>query len=345
MGIPRLALRAIGVRCFRSMRLLMLVFLTACSTAQPSPTPAPMDTVTIQLNWVNDYSSAGFFAAEENGRFADQRVQVTLREGGFDANGYIDGTEQVSSGAADFGVASADSIIQARAQGKPIVGIAVLAQDSPLAILSLPQTAIRDPHDLVGKKVLVAEGGATQLYTTLLASQQIALTQAPPIPRTDSGIDQLIAGKIDALVAWNVNEAIELSELGYPPSVMLFSDYGINSYELVLITTERMVTENPDLVTRVLKATLQGWKDVILSPAQAIGYVKDYAPTVDRDGQMRRLSAFVELLQPTNTKLGDMLPDRWAFTHQMLQTQGALTQPIELGRAYSTMFLDVLPDR
>ena len=332
------------VRRIGSFTTILLILLAACST-QTEPTPVPMDAVTLQLNWVNDFSSAGFFAAEKNGRFADQRLQVTLREGGFDANGYIDGTEQVSSGAADFGVASADSILHARAQGKPIVGIAVLAQDSPLAILSLPVTNIRTPRDLIGKRVLVSEGGATQLYTTLLASQSIDIAQAPPIPRTDSGINQLIAGEIDALVAWNVNEAIELSELGYPPSVMRFSDYGINSYELVVITSERLVTENPDRVTRFLKAVLQGWKDVILSPAQAIGYVKDYAPDVERDGQLQRLSVFVELLQPAQTKLGDMLPERWAFTQTMLQTQGVLTTPIDLNRAYTTTFLEQLPDR
>ena len=324
--------------------MLLLMLLAACTT-QTTPTPVPVDAVTLQLNWVNDFSSAGFFAAEKNGHFADQHMQVTLREGGFDANGYIDGTEQVSRGAADFGVASADSILHARAQGKPIVGIAVLAQDSPLAILSLPATNIRTPQDLIGKKVLVSEGGATQLYTTLLTSQNIAIVQAPPIPRTDSGIDRLVRGEIDALVAWNVNEAIALAELGYPPSVMRFSDYGINSYELVLITTERLITENPDLVTRFLKAALQGWNDVILSPAQAIGYVKDYAPGVDRDGQLQRLSVFVELVKPAQTKLGAMLPERWAFTQTMLQTQGVLTQPLDLSRAYTTRFLDNLPER
>jgi len=126
---------------------------------------------------------------------------------------------------------------------------------------------------------------------------------------------------------------------------MRFSDYGINSYELVVITSERLVTENPDRVTRFLKAVLQGWKDVILSPAQAIGYVKDYAPDVERDGQLQRLSVFVELLQPAQTKLGDMLPERWAFTQTMLQTQGVLTTPIDLNRAYTTTFLEQLPDR
>lgn len=323
----------------------ILVIIAACSGGQVAPTVVPRDAVTLQLNWVNDFSSSGFFAAEKNGHFADQHIQATLREGGFDANGYIDGTVQVSSGAADFGVASADSIIQARAQGKPIVGIAALTQDSPLSILSLPATNIRTPRDLIGKRVLVAEGGATQLYTALLASQQIDLAQAPPIPRTDSGLDQLIAGKIDALVAWNVNEAIALSEQGYPPSVMRLSDYGINSYELVIITSERLMTENPDLVTRFLKAVFQGWNDVIRAPAQAVGYVKEYAPDTDRDGQMQRLEVFVELLRPGTAKLGDMTADRWAFTHQMLQNQGVLSAPIDLGRAYSTIFIDVIKDR
>jgi len=343
--VKLLSRRGVRMRRLSYLSVLMLVLLAACSTSQATPTPAPKDSVKLQLNWVFDYSSSGFFAAEKNGRFGEQNLNVELIAGGFDANGYIDGTEKVSSGAADFGVASADSVIQARANGKPVVGIAVLTQNSPLAILSLPGANIRTPQDLVGKKVLASEGGATQLYNTLLSAQGIDLESAKPLPRFDSGIDQLIDGEIDALVAWNINEAIELSERGYPPSIMLMSDYGINSYELVLITTEKMATENPDLVTRFLKATFKGWNDVIANPSQAVDYVVTYDVKLNRDAQLRRLTEMLKLIKPANTKIGDMRPDLWSFTHQMLQTQGALKEPIELGRAYSTLFLDVIPDR
>ncbi len=290
-----LSRRGVRLRRLSSLNLLVLVLLAACSSGQATPTPAPKDSVKLQLNWVYDYSSAGFFAAEKNSRFAEQNLNVELIAGGFDANGYIDGTEKVSSGAADFGVASADSVIQARANGKPVVGIAVLTQNSPLAILSLPAANIRTPKDLVGKKVLVSEGGATQLYNTLLTAQGIDLETAKPLPRFDSGIEQLIKGEIDALVAWNINEAIELSERGYPPSIMLLSDYGINSYELVLITTEKLATENPDLVTRFLKATFKGWNDVIANPNQAVDYVVSYDAKLNRDAQLRRLNELVEI--------------------------------------------------
>lgn len=343
--VQRLPHRGARLRRLSYFNVVLLLLLAACSTGQATPTPAPKDSVKLQLNWVYDYSSAGFFAAEKNGRFSEQNLNVELIAGGFNDQGYIDGTEQVSSGAADFGVASADSVIQARANGKSVVGIGVLTQNSPLAILSLPAANIRTPKDLVGKKVLVSEGGATQLYNTLLTAQGIDLASAKPLPRFDSGIDQLIKGEIDALVAWNINEAIELSERGSPPSIMLFSDYGINSYELVLITTEKLATENPDLVTRFLKATFKGWNDVIANPNQAVDYVVSYDSKLNRDAQLRRLNELTKLVKPANTKVGDMRPDLWSFTHQMLQTQGALDGPIELGRAYSTLFLDVIPDR
>jgi NitT/TauT family transport system substrate-binding protein len=317
------------------------IVVSACGAGAPSAaTAVPKTQVSIQLAWVHEYSSASFYAAEKNGHFAAQNLDVRLEAGGFGPNGYIEPIAQVISGTVDFGITGAASIIQARSEGKPVVAIATLLQRSPLAILSLAKSGIRRPQDLVGRRVAVADGGAAQLYDTFLKSQHIDLATVTTVPRTSYGIDPLTKGEVDAMVAWVINEGVQLDEAGAKTNVMLMSDYGVDSYELVLFTTEKMIAEHPDTVKRFVQATVQGMQDVINNPDQAADFVLTYDNKLNLDGQRRRMQATLPLLSPPGSRLGAMQPDIWKLTHQMMLDQKVLTQPIDLDRVYTTKFVD-----
>jgi NitT/TauT family transport system substrate-binding protein len=140
------------------------------------------------MAWVHEYSSAGYYAAEHNGHFAAQNLEVRLQEGGFNEQGYINPVAKVLAGEADFGSTSASSLLLARAEGKPIEAIAAVLQRSPFALISLAENNIVHPSDLVGKRVAVSDADAA-IYQALLTSQGIDLSQVKTIPRTSFGID------------------------------------------------------------------------------------------------------------------------------------------------------------
>jgi NitT/TauT family transport system substrate-binding protein len=320
---------------------VMIIAMTACSVSnQPTVATEPRTQVSMQLAWVHEYSSASFYAAEKNGHFAAQGLEVSLEAGGFGANGYIEPIAQVVNGTVDFGITGAAGIIQARAEGKPVVAIATLFQRSPLAILSLAKNEIHRPQDLIGRRVAVADGGASQLYNTLLKSQHIDPATVKTVPRTSFGIDPLVNGEVDAMVAWVINEGVQLDEAGLKTNVMLMSDYGVDSYELVLFSTEKMIAEHPNTAKRLVQATVQGMQDVINSPEQAAKLVLTYDNKLNLEGQRRRIEATLPLLNPPSSQLGVMQPDIWKLTHQIMLDQKVLTQPINLDQVYTVRLLD-----
>ena len=317
--------------------------LSACgATSPPAATTAPKTPVRIQLAWVHEYSSASFYAAEKHGYFAAHNLDVRLEPGGFGPKGYIEPIAQVVNGTIDFGVSGAAGIIQARAEGKPVVAIASILQRSPLAILSLAKSEIKRPQDLVGRRVAVSDGGAARLFDTLLRSQQIDPATVKIVPRTTYGIDPLAKGEVDAIVAWVINEGVQLDEAGLKTNVMLLSDYGVDSYEMVLFTTEKMIAEHPDTVKGVVQATVQGMHDVIDNPDQAANLVLAYDNKLNLEGQRRRLQATLPLLNPAGSRLGMMQPDVWKLTQQMMLDQKVPAQPIDLDRVATTKFLDTI---
>lgn len=320
--------------------LLLAYTLAACGSPQPTAPPAaPPSSVRIQLGWVHEFSSAGFYAAEKNGHFAEHNLTATLAAGGFDSNGYIDPIALVTSGGADFGVTSAASLIQARAAGQQVVGIAAIFQRSPAAIITLDSSGIKRPQDLIGRRVAVADSGAGP-YSFLLTLQRIDPASVHTVPRTSFGIEPLAKGEVDAMYAWVINEGVQLREAGQTPTILLLSDYGIETYDLVLFTSERMITDNPDLVARVLQASLQGWQDVIADPAQAAQLTLMYDPALELAGQQRRLEAALPLLLPAGGRLGTMQPEVWQTTQQVLLDEHALDAPIDLSQVYTQEFLD-----
>jgi NitT/TauT family transport system substrate-binding protein len=323
--------------------IVTTIVLNACAADAPAASPAaPKASASIQLAWTHEYSSASFYAAEKNGHFAAQNLDVRLDEGGFGSTGYIEPIAQVVNGTVDFGVTGASSVIQARAEGKPVVAVAAILQRSPLAILSLTKSNIRRPQDLIGHRVAVADGGSTQLLQLLLKSQHIDPAALTIVPRVTYGIDPLVKGEVDAMVAWVINEGVQLKEAGINPNVMMLSDYGVDSYEVVLFTSEKMIAEHPDTVKGVVQAMLQGTRDVVDDPNQAANLVLAYNSKLDLDGQRRRIQATLPLLNPPGAQLGLIQPPIWKQTYQMMLDQHVLTKPFEIDRAATSKFLDAV---
>lgn len=323
--------------------LAALVLFTGCGgAASTAPTEAPKDTITYQMGWVHEYSSAPFYMAIANGHYAKEGLDVKLTAGGFNDQGAIDPIAQLTTGAADFTEASVFALLQARAEGQPVVAIATLNQRSPFAIISLADKGIVRPQDLAGKTVAVAEGGATLEYQALVRSQSIDPTKVNQVARTWFGTDPLVKGEVDAFGGWIINEGVELQEGGAKPSFLLLSDYGIDTYDLLILTTEDMVKNQPDKVERFLRASLAGIQDTIDEPEKAIDTTLTYDKALDHDAQLRRLQAFIPLINPAGTQIGMMNPEIWQFNYQLMLDNGLLTQPQDISKAYTMDFLNKL---
>ncbi|NJN14966.1 MAG: ABC transporter substrate-binding protein [Oscillochloris sp.] len=320
--------------------LCMITLASACSAppATPSAQPAPTE-LGVQLSWVHEYSSSPFYAAAKNGHFAAEGLQVRFEEGGFNSAGYIDPISQVLDGNADIGMTSSSSLIAARAAGKPVIGIGNIFQRSPLAIISLAEQNILRPQDLVGRTVLVAQDGANDSLLAMLKIQQIDPDTITILPRTSFGVDPLLNGEADAIVAWIINEGVQVREAGREPNIMLMSDYGIDTYDFVIFTSEQALQERPEQIERFMRALNHGIADVIANPEQAISYTLEFNPDLDQAGQLQRLAASLPLIRPANTQIGTFDIEIWELTQQLLLEGDRIDAPIDLERAFTKAFV------
>jgi len=325
----------------RLLPLLLSIILSACTTSPATPTAQPIELtdVSIQLSWIHEYSAAPFHVAAREGFFTAQRINATLIEGGFGEAGYIDPVQGVVDGTVDFGMSSGSNLIEAVNKGLPVIAVANILQRSPLALMTLDPT-LQTPQDFVGRTILVADGGARDALESLLASQNIALDSVTILPRTDFGVDPLVKGDVDGLVAWRINEGVSLEEQGLAPIFFLMSDYGVENYEFVLFTRSEMVENQPEVVQAVVDGMHLGSDFVIDNPAKAIEHTLSFAPDLEPESQLRRLEATIPLMNLDNVSSIGMQPEIWEFSYQLLLARQLVPADFDVTRVYTNQFAD-----
>ncbi|HLM09334.1 MAG TPA: ABC transporter substrate-binding protein [Thermoleophilaceae bacterium] len=170
-----------------------------------------------------------------------------------------DSLKLLAAGRADMSVVDIHDLGLAREAGSDVVGVGALVQ-RPLAAVIARRGEVGRPRDLEGKRVGV----------TGLPSDEAVLRAVVEHDGGDydgvrkitigfSAVPTLIAGKVDAVVAfWNA-EGVALRERGVPTREFRVDDYGAPRYpELVLVVKRETLEERERLVADMLGAIAEG---------------------------------------------------------------------------------------
>jgi NitT/TauT family transport system substrate-binding protein len=223
-----------------------------------------IDHVTYRLKWIFNISVIGDLYADVHGFFADQGLQVTIKEGGPER----DAIKELELGHAQFGVASADQVIRALSKGAPVMVISQLFQANPLQWIYRPERIrIERPEDLKGKTIGITYGGNDEtIMRALLAKYNIRDNEVKFFSvRYD--YTPFYEGKVDLWPVYQNAEGIVIGEkLRRAGEEVKFFDpdvFGIRFVANSVITTEYMLKERPGIVRKFTTALLRGWREAL----------------------------------------------------------------------------------
>lgn len=291
--------------------------------------------INVRLKWIHQAQFAGFYIAREKGYYDEEGLDVTLNPGGPD----ISPIQMVLSGTDSFGITGADQILLAREKGIPIVAVAVLYKNSPVALASLKEKNIRNPKDLENKKVAVVYGRDEEvIYRALLEKEKVDRDKIREVPLTFD-LSQITTNKVDAQIVYEINEPILLDQKGFSVDLLKPRDYGINVYADTLFTTEDLINKNPDLVRKFVRSSMSGWREAIINPELATDVVLAANNTLNRDHQLRFLQLSIPLIQ-TDEKIGSSEKSKWEDLQSILINQGFMKAPIDVSQVFTNSFLE-----
>lgn len=214
-----------------------------------------LDTVSIQLKWFHQFQFAGYYAAKEKGFYAEEGLDVNIIQ----RNPETNPVDDVVAGRAEYGVSDAGLLLY-RLQGKPVVLVAQLFQHSPLVFLTLRESGLRTPFDLLGKRVMTDELGFSDAALKAVILNTLGGLDKVQWSEHSYRNQDLLEGRVDAMMAYSSNEPFWFEEQGARVNIIDPRDYGIDFYGDNLFTTLRETRERPERAEKIRRASLKGWK-------------------------------------------------------------------------------------
>lgn len=319
--------------------LIVLILLpAACGGTQPAqpPAPAEMTHVDLGVGFVPNVQFAPFYVAQAKGFYAEEGLDVAL-EHGYE-NDFVALT---AKGERQFAIASGDQVILARAQGLPIAYVMKWYERYPVGVLALAESGIETPEDLIGAsvgipglygasyiawKALVYVFGIDEAQVDL---REIGFTQAEALSRKT----------VDAAVVYIANEPVQLQSAGESTVLIEISDY-ISLVSNGIVTSEKLIADNPDLVRRMVKASLRGVAYTVENPDEAFDIVRGFIPEMtDEDAPTQRavLDASIELWRTDQPGISS--DEAWQVSADFMRNSGLVDSAVEVDKLYTNEFV------
>ncbi len=251
------------------IRLFLVIFTFSFTSAwaqspavQVSPQP---EKVRLQLKWFNQFQFAGYFAAIEKGYYAEEGLDVEIKERELEKN-FV---KQVTMGEAEYGVGDSGLLSQ-YAQGEPIVALAAIFQHSPLVFFSRQDSHIVSPYEMVGKRIVSDIISANEApLRAMLADANVTEKDYTLIPQRNR-YDLLVQGEVDVMSGYLTNEPFYFKERGVNINIINPLSYGIDFYGDILFTSRKELKNYPGRADRFRRASLKGWRYALEHPEELV---------------------------------------------------------------------------
>jgi NitT/TauT family transport system substrate-binding protein len=308
--------------------------LSAC--AAPSTPMAELRTLRLPMGYIPNVQYAPFYMAVDRGYFRDEGLTID-----FDYSFETDGMALVGAGELPFTLASGEQVLLARAQGLPVVYVMNWWNDFPVAVVAPKSSGITKPADLAGKRVGIPMlSGASYIgYRALLDAAGLP----PDVARLDvigfTQVEAMLSKTVDAAVVYANNEPFQIEAKGMPINIIRVADY-VSLASNGLVTNEKTLQSDPELVRAVLRAVMHGLRDVLADPDGAFEVCKKYVEGLtgaDQDVQRKVLAASIDLWD--DEPLGVSEPEAWQNMADVLLEMGLIPSPVDARQAYSNDYL------
>jgi NitT/TauT family transport system substrate-binding protein len=284
--------------------------------------------------WVAAYGPkalqlTGYFAAQEQGFYADQCLEVEIVEGGV-----------------DFALSWVPKALASREAGANIVNIAQVFQRSGTLQVSFKDKAITSAADFKGKKI--GNWGFGNEFEIFAALTKAGLDPAKDVELVQQQFDMaaLLAGDIDAAEAMTYNEYAQVLEAKNPDTGEPYTadDLNVVSYEAegvgmlqdaIWASGEKLASDEAYKATAVkfVAASLRGWvycrdnaescRDIVVAKGSKLG----------ASHQLWQMNEVNKLIWPAAGGVGAIDSAAWGRTAALAQETKNLEGKTVLSRA------------
>ncbi|MCS7260922.1 MAG: ABC transporter substrate-binding protein, partial [Anaerolineae bacterium] len=155
-----------------------------------------------------------------------------------------------------------------------------------------------------------------------------------------SQVESVSQGVVDAAVIYVANEPVQMRQLNKPVYVFEASDY-ITMVSNGIVTNEKMIREQPDVVRRLVRGFLKGLQYTLEHPDEAFAIVRQVVPEItDEQAPVQRAVLDASLALWRADRLGYSEQQAWSDTLTVMKAAGMIETVPETGTLYTNEFLE-----
>jgi len=285
----------------------------------------------------NTLAFAPWMIAQQKGYYAAEGLKVSFVA----ARGGVDVAKQIGSGNALIGGAIGDTPIIVRANGVPVKAIAVLGAGSLTMVGVHQNSGIKSLGDLKGKTVTVMSYTDTTYYALLgnLKTIDLGKNDAEIQAAGPSGVWQVFAaGKSQAMAAvpdWIV------SATAAGAKVDIIETDGFKSMAQAILASDETIKTKPELLKRLVRATLRGMDDIMKDPKAATAtYVAAVPSYKGKEAAVEEtLNMYRKYVYADQKPLGQIDPARMESVQKFYVGEGIVSRASAVGDLYTNQFI------
>ena len=335
------------LRALTAAVAVLALITGACAAEDDELTP-----INLQLQWVAQAQFAGYYAAVDQGFYADEGLDVTILEGAVE----IVPQQVVATGGAEFGLAWVPKALVSNEEDAGLVNVGQVFQRSGTLMVSWADSGITSPSDWEGK--IVGNWGFGNEYELTAAIEKFGVNVGELVAQSFD-MEALLNREIDAAEAMIYNEYAQVLEATnpetgelYQPSDLTVIDFNDPSIATAMLqdaiwVTEAYAEDNADTVEAFLRASFRGWIYCRDNPDSCVDIVLAAGPTLGRSHQTWQMNEINCLIWPSPLGIGVMDGALWQQTVDVATSQGVI-QGVPPAGSYRTDFaqnaVDALED-
>jgi NitT/TauT family transport system substrate-binding protein len=330
----------------------------ACTTGTPgagsgspgtSGSAAPSaggDAVSLQLQWAPQAQFAGYFAADGEGYYAEEGLDVEFIDGGPDVLPHVVGSDPNGP---DFTISWVPKVLEQREKEQSdLVNIAQVFQRSGTLSVSWARDDITEPADFEGRKV--GAWGFGNEYEVTAAATQAGLEEGTDYEKVtqDFNMDLLLNGWdgceegdddcVHVAEAMIYNEYAQVLEAENPDTGELYQPEDLNIIDYNEVGTAMLQDAvfaraawlaeegNEDIAERFLRASFRGWIFCRDNADQCIQYTVDAGSTLGTGHQAWMMNEINPLIWPSEDGIGILPQDTYDTSVQISLDAGIITE-------------------
>ncbi len=298
---------------------------------------ATLTKATEVTNWFAEPEQGGQWEAQAKGDYAKLGLDMTTNQGG----PQVSSIPLVASGKYTFGMASADSILQARQQGIPVVAIFSPYQIDPQVLIWHKSSSIKSFKDINGHPVYVSTAAPYWQYL----KSKYKLTKSQQMTYTGSLVP-FIHNPLAVIQGFATAEPYTLAKDKVSVSYELIANSGFNPYQNLMFTTEKEIKDHPNVVAAFVKASQQGWYQYLTNPTAGDSLIVKNSPDYTKPQLLYAVKEEKPLIVggiAAKHGIGYMTPQRWNRLAKQMEQVGMLPKGFDASSAFTDKFIPSAP--